>query len=170
MKALVVALAVLTVTGCSLNTKTISHSAAVGTTLRGGVGGLKITPTNYHPMISAGHDGSGLDVPAAGTHFASLVIRECITSLYLPTIGQSNYSLGLAGGGQAQLKGAETRFADDLDLLGEPGCEQGHIVFQVPAGRTPSALTFALDVTNTTSNGEDDSHTKVRLTWTLGAG
>jgi hypothetical protein len=150
--------------GCGILDQTISHSGTVGQTLTGPQG-LKIQPSGYHPQISAGHDVSGLATPAPGTHFASFLINICISSSGLPTISEQNFHLDLDGGGEAPLKFPQTRLSD-LNLLGEAGCERGHIVFQVPTGGTPTALRFTLDVDRNDAQGSEDI-TKVRLKWAL---
>jgi hypothetical protein len=146
-------------------TTTISYSGAVGQTLRG-PGGLQVQAVRYLSRVRAGHDVSGLATPRRGTHFAAFVVRMCVSTIYLPTIGSQNFHLILTNGAEAPLKFPQTVFADDLDLLGEPGCKRGHIVFQVPQGRRPSALRFGLDWATSDMQGFTNS-TKLRFDWTL---
>ena len=75
-------------------------------------------------------------------------------------------ALDLAGGGTAPLKFPETVFADDLNLLGEAGCEQGHMVFQVPGHRRPRRLRFALEKSENDPGGGTNT-TRVRFAWRL---
>ena len=90
----------------------------------------------------------------------------CIATVYLPTIAPQSFHLILANGAEARLKFPQTVFADDLDLLGEPGCERGYIVFQVPQSERPSALRFGLDWATTDMQGFTNS-TKLRFEWTV---
>lgn len=154
------------VSGCiDVRATTISHSGAVGQTLRG-PGGLRVEVVRYLPHVHARRDVSGLATPQRGTHFAAFVIRMCVATLYLPTIAPQSFHLILASGANAPLKFPQTVFADDLDLLGEPGCERGHIVFQVPRRERPSALRFGLDWATTDMQGFTNS-TKLRFEWAL---
>ena len=163
--ALALALTVAVLAGCTGDAvKTVSHTGAVGQTLTG-PGGLTVTPVRYAPHVRAGHDVSGLASPAPGTRLAAFLLRVCVATQYLPTISPQSFTLGLRGGGQAALKFPQTVYADDLDLLGEPGCERGHVVFQVPRGRRPEALRFALDWANSRIDGFNN-RTHVRLAWT----
>jgi hypothetical protein len=163
--AVVAALGAVALAGCGLSGKTVSHSGAVGDTLSG-PGGLRIRPERYLPHVRARPDVTGLGTAAPGTHFAAFLIRMCIDTAGLPTISQRDFDLDLDGGGQATLKFPETVFADDLDLLGEAGCERGHIVFQVPRGARPVKLRFGLDWTTPTPDGTGRG-TKVRFAWTV---
>jgi hypothetical protein len=164
LAALVVSAAVIA--GCvDPNTTTITHSGAVGQTLRG-PGGLQVRVVRYLPRVPARRDVTGLATPQPRTHFAAFLIRVCISTLYLPTIGPQNFHLILANGEEARLKFPQTVFADDLDLLGEPGCERGHIVFQVPQSRRPNALKFDLDWAKSDLQGYTDA-TKLRFDWAL---
>ncbi len=150
--------------GCSLGAKTVHHSGVIGQTLTG-PGGLAVTPDKYRPLVPAPRtDVTGLATPAPGTHFASFLIHICITTSDLPTIASQNFGLELTDGSDAVLKFPEDVFSDDLDLLGESGCEQGHIVFQVPARGHPATLTFKLDIDRSDSQGNEDT-THVRLEW-----
>lgn len=162
-----VVIAVATVSGCSGldRTTTISHAGAIGQTLRG-PGGLQVQLVRYLRRVPAGHDVSGLATPRPGTHFAAFLIRMCIATTYLPTIAPQSFALVLANGADATLKFPQSVFADDLDLLGEPGCERGHIVFQIPRSGRPTALQFGLDWANSNIQGFTDS-TKVRFEWKL---
>ena len=154
------------VSGCiDARTTTISHSGAVGRTLRG-PGGLQVQVVRYLPRVPARRDVSGLATPQPRTHFAAFVIRMCVATIDLPTIAPQSFHLALASGAQAPLKFPQTVFADDLDLLGEPGCERGHIVFQVPRSAQPRALKFDLDWANTDMHGFTNS-TKLHFEWTL---
>jgi hypothetical protein len=154
------------VAGCvDVGTTTIAHNGAVGQTLRG-PGGLQLQVVRYLPRVRARRDASGLATPRPGTHFAAFLIRMCIATIYLPTIASQNFHLTLSNGAQAPLKFPQTVFADDLDLLGEPGCEHGHIVFQVPQSEQPSSLRFDLDWSRSDLQGFTDS-TKLRFGWTL---
>jgi hypothetical protein len=137
--------------GCALGTKTVSHSGAVGEALSG-PGGLKIQPVRYLPHVRGGH------------RLAAFLIHECVGTLYLPTIGQQNFDLRLRNGAAAPLVFPEEVFSDDLDLLGEPGCEQGHIVFRIPAGERPAELRFALSWSTSDPDGNART-TKVRFAW-----
>jgi hypothetical protein len=152
--------------GCTdPRTTTISHGGAVGQTLRG-PGGLQVQVVRYLRRVRAHRDVSGLATPRSGTHFAAFVVRMCVATLYLPTIAPQNFHLVLANGTEAALKFPQTVFAEDLDLLGEPGCERGHIVFQVPHSERPSSLTFRLDWARTDMQGFTNA-TKLRFEWTL---
>lgn len=154
------------VSGCTdPSTTTISHSGAVGQTLRG-PGGLQVRVVRYLRHVSGRRDPSGLATPRRGTHFAAFVVRMCITTVYLPTIAPQSFHLILADGAEASLKFPQTVFADDLDLLGELGCERGYIVFQVPRRERPSALRFGLDWARTDMQGFTNA-TKLRFEWTL---
>jgi hypothetical protein len=154
------------VSACSdPGTTTIAHSGAVGQTLRG-PGGLQVQVVRYLPRVPARRDVSGLATPRPRTHFAAFLIRMCIATIDLPTISPQSFHLALQNGAEAPLKFPQTVFADDLDLLGEPGCERGHIVFQVPRSERPSALRFDLDWGTTDMQGFTDS-TKLRFEWTL---
>jgi hypothetical protein len=154
------------VSGClEARTTTISHSGAVGQTLRG-PGGLQVQVVRYLPRVPAQRDVSGLATPQPGTHFAAFVVRMCIATIDLPTIAPQSFHVILANGAEAPLKFPQTVFADDLSLLGEPGCERGHIVFQVPQSQRPSALRFGLEWARTDMQGFTDS-TKLRFEWTL---
>ncbi len=153
--------------GCSLSGgKTVHQSGVIDQTLTG-PGGLRVTPSKYRPRVPAKHDVTGLGSPAPGTHFASFYISICINTVNLPTISSRNFALELKAGGEAALKSPQTVFSDDLDLLGEAGCEQGHIVFQVPTGGQPSQLTFKLDYSRPDPNGGSTFDTHVRLEWAV---
>jgi hypothetical protein len=159
-------IAAATVSGCSAaRTNTISRDGAADQTLRG-PGGLRVQLVRYLPRVPARHDVSGLATPRPGTHFAAFLIRMCIDTTGLPTIAPQSFSLRLANGADATLKFPQGVFADDLDLLGEAGCERGHIVFQVPQDGRPTALRFGLDWGNTNIQGFTDS-TKLRFEWKL---
>ncbi len=164
-------LAALLITAASLSaciadrTNTISHAGAVGQTLLG-PGGLQVRLVRYLPRVPARHDVSGLATPAPGTHFAAFLIHICIATTYLPTIGPQNFTLALADGADATLKFPQSLFANDLDLLGEPGCERGHIVFEVPRRERPTALRFGLAWGTTDIQGFTDS-TKLQFEWKL---
>ena len=152
--------------GCAFgSSSTISRSGAIGETFRG-PGGLQVQAVRYLPHVAAGHDISGLATPRRGTHFVAFLIRECIATFDLPTLSQRNFTLALADGTNAALKFPETVFADDLDLLGEPGCERGHIVFEVPRSGRPAALSFALDWSKTNGRGSLRT-TNLRFLWRL---
>lgn len=164
LAALVVIAAVAS--GCiDPRTTTISHSAAVGQTLRG-PGGLQVQVVRYLRRVPARRDVSGLATPQPGTHFAAFVVRMCIATIDLPTIAPQSFHLILANGAEAPLKFPQTVFAGDLDLLGEPGCERGHIVFQVPQRERPSALRFGLDWASSDMQAFTNS-TKLRFEWPL---
>ena len=154
------------VSGCiDARTTTIAHNGAVGQTLRG-PGGLQVQVVRYLPRVRARRDVSGLATPRPRTHFAAFLIRMCIATSYLPTIAPQNFHLAVRNGAEASLKFPQTVFADDLDLLGEPGCVRGHIVFQVPQSERPSALRFDLDWARSDLQGFTDS-TKLRFEWRL---
>ena len=155
------------VSGCTAidRTNTISHAGAVGQTLRG-PGGLQVQLVRYLPRVPAKHDISGLATPRRGTHFAAFLIRVCIDTTGLPTIAPQSFALVLANGAEATLKFPQSVFTDDLDLLGEPGCERGHIVFQVPKSGRPTTLRFGLDWGTHNIQGLTDN-TKVRFEWKL---
>ena len=53
------------------------------------------------------------------------------------------------------------------ELLGEAGCEQGHIVFEVPTGGGPTKLKFKLDYSRPDPNGGSTFDTHVRLEWSV---
>jgi hypothetical protein len=164
MRRFALLLAAVALAGCGLSGRTISHSGAVGQALSG-PGGLQVQPVRYLARVTAAHhDVTGLATPAPGTRFSAFLIRMCIKTVNLPTIAPQNFALRLADGSSAPLKFPETVFADDLDLLGEPGCERGHIVFQVPRGARPAELRFALSWSTPSPDG-NDSTTKVRLAW-----
>jgi hypothetical protein len=164
---LAVAGASLTLAACSISGKTVHHAGVIGQTLTG-PGGLQITPTKYRPRVPAPrHDVTGLATPAPGAHFASFLISMCINTTDLPTISQQNFSLELASGDDAVLKFPQDVFSNDLDLLGEAGCEQGHIVFQVPTGGQPANLRFKLDYSRPDPNGGSTFDTHVRLVWAV---
>ena len=112
----------------------------------------------YLPRVPARRDVSGLATPRPRTHFAAFLIRMCIATINLPTIAPQSFHLALRNGAEAPLKFPQTVFADDLDLLGEPGCERGHIVFQVPQSERPSALRFNLDWGTTDMQGFHQQH------------
>ena len=151
--------------GCFLSGgKTVHQTGEIGQTLTG-PGGLRVTPTKYRPRVPAKNDVTGLGTPAPGTHFASFLISICITTTNLPTISSRNFSLELDSGDEAALKSPQTVFSDDLNLLGEAGCEQGHIVFEVPTGGQPSKLAFKLDYSRPDPNGGSTFDTHVRLQW-----
>jgi hypothetical protein len=154
--------------GCGLSgnsSKTISKSGRVGEAFDG-PGGLQVQLVLFVSKVPSGDDVSGLATPKAGTHFVAFLVRMCVQTTGLPTIAQQNFAVPLAGGGAAEIKFPETVYDDDLNLLGEPGCEKGHIVFQVPRKRRPSDLRFALDVVNGDAEGHSQS-TKVRFDWVL---
>jgi hypothetical protein len=160
--------AAVALSGCSLTGgKTVHKTGVVGQTLTG-PGGLQVTPSKYRPTVPApSHDVTGLATPAPGTHFASFLIAMCISTTDLPTIAPQNFSLKLDDGSDAALKFPETVFSSDLDLLGEAGCEQGHIVFQVPTPGRPSKLAFKLDYSRPDPNGGSTFDTHVRLEWAV---
>jgi hypothetical protein len=155
-----------TVSGCITDrTNTIAHAGAVGQTLRG-PGGLRVRLVRYLPRVPARHEVSGLATPAPGTHFAAFLIHMCVATTYLPTIAPQNFTLALDSGDDARLKFPQSVFADDLGLLGEAGCERGHIVFEVPHSRRPTALRFGLDWSTTDMQGYTNS-TRLRFEWKL---
>ncbi len=90
----------------------------------------------------------------------------CIATVDLPTIAPQSFHLILANGTEAPLKFPQTVFADDLNLLGEPGCEHGHMLFQASHSERPSAMRFGLDWAATDIQDFTTS-TKLRLEWTL---
>jgi hypothetical protein len=144
---------------------TISHSGGVGQTLRG-PGGLQVQVVRYLPRVRPHRDVSGLAAPEPGTHFTAFVVRMCVATIYLPTIAPQNFHLVLADGTEASLKFPQTVFADDLDLLGEPGCERGYIVYQVPRSERPNSLRFGLDWARTDMQGFTNT-TRLRFEWSL---
>ena len=155
--------------GCGLgSTKTISKQGVVGQAFDG-PGGLQVQLVRYVQRVPPpADDVSGLATPKKGTHFVAFAVRMCINTTGLPSIAQRNFNVPLAGGGEAELKFPETVFDDDLGLLGTPGCEEGHVVFQVPRRRRASDLRFDLDVNR--GDAEGYSHTtKIRFDWTLPA-
>jgi hypothetical protein len=163
LAAVVAALAAVALAGCGLSGKTVSHSGAVGDAFSG-PGGLRVQPVRFLARVRSRPDVTGLGTAAPGTRLAAILVRVCVDTAGLPTISQRNFELDLDGGGQAALKFPETLFADDLNLLGEPGCERGHVVFQVPRGARPVKLRFGLDWTTPTPDGTGRG-TKVRFTW-----
>lgn len=162
-------LSAVVISGCmDPSTTAIARSGAVGQTLRG-PGGLQVQVVRYLPRVPSRRDVSGLATPAPRTHFAAFVIRMCVATVYLPTIAPQSFHLVFKDGAEARLKFPQTVFANDLDLLGEPGCERGHIVFQVPRSERPNALRFYLDWAKTDMQGFANA-TKLRFEWTLSAG
>jgi hypothetical protein len=163
---LAVAVAVALLAGCGFgSTKTISKSGPIGQTFDG-PGGLQVQLVKYNARVPPGGDVPGLAKPKPGTHFVSFFVRLCINTTGLPVISQRNFNVPLSDGGEAELKFPETVYSDDLNLLGEPGCESGHTVFQVPKGRRASDLRFALDVAKGDAQGYTNT-TKVRFDWKL---
>ncbi len=159
-------LAAATLCGCSDPTiRSIDHSGVVGETLRG-PSGLQVQVVRYLPHVRARRDVTGLGTPLPRTHFAAFKVRVCVATLYLPTIGTANFHLALSNGAEAKLKSPETVYADDLGLLGESGCERGHVLFQVPRGQRPTALGFNLDWAVNNGQGFTD-RTRLRFHWTL---
>ena len=155
--------------GCGFgSTKTISKTGVVGQEFDG-PGGLQVQLVRFLKRVPPpGNDVSGLATPKPGTHFVAFLIRMCINTTGLPTLSERNFTVPLAGGGEAELKFPETVFTDDLDLLGTPGCEQGHVVFQVPRHRRASDVRFSLDVAKGDAHGYTDT-TKIRFDWKLPA-
>jgi hypothetical protein len=155
--------------GCGLpgSTKTISKSGPVGQAFDG-PGSLQVQLVRFLPRVAPGTDVSGLATPKPGTHFVSFLVHMCVQTTGLPTISQGNFDVPLRGGGAAEIKFPETVYTDDLNILGTPGCETGHIVFQVPRRRRPSDLRFALDVLKGDVEGNTQK-TKIRFDWTLPA-
>jgi hypothetical protein len=153
--------------GCNLSgTKEYKGTGPVGTTFSG-PGGLKATLVKYLPDVKPpAHDVTGLSTPKPGTHLAGFRVKLCIDTTGLPTISERNFSVPLEGGGEAEVKFPQTVLSPDLDLLGEPGCEEGHVVFQVPAGTKPTDLRFAMDIRKGDVQGYTDK-TNVRFDWTL---
>jgi hypothetical protein len=150
------------------SSKTIAKTGAVGATFSG-PGGLRVQLVRYLPRVAPPRkDVTGLATPKDGTHFVAFLVRMCITTSYLPTLSERNFTVPLAGGGAALRKFPQTVLADDLNLLGEPGCERGYVVFQVPRRRRARGLHFALSFTKSDPNGYSDG-TNVRFAWTLPA-
>jgi hypothetical protein len=147
------------------STKTIARTGAVGRALTG-PGGLSVQLVRYLPRVAPKKDVTRMATPADGTRFVAFQVRMCVKTSGLPILSDSNFTVPLAGGGRAVLKFPQTVFADDLNLLGEPGCERGYIVFQVPRPRRASLLHFALDVQRSNAEGFTDS-TKIRFEWSL---
>jgi hypothetical protein len=164
-----VAVLALAVGGCGFgSTKTISKTGVIGQAFDG-PGGLQVQLVKYLRHVAPpAHDVTGLATPRKGTHFVAFAIRMCIATTGLPTISQRNFDVPLAGGGTAEPKFPETVFDDDLNLLGTPGCEEGHIVFQVPRGRRPGDLRFGLDVNRGDAQGYSHK-TDIRFDWKLPA-
>jgi hypothetical protein len=147
-------------------TATIRHNGVAGDTFKG-TGGLRVTLVRYIPRVRRpGRDVTGLASPKPGTHFVAFLVRMCINTSNLPTISEQNFSVPLVGGGEAAAKFPQTVYADDLDLLGEAGCERGYLVFQVPRGARPSDLRFGLDINKSTSEGYSND-TDIRYDWAL---
>ena len=163
----VLLLIAVTAGGCSVGrATTITHNGVIGDTFKG-TGGLRVTLVRYSRHVSPPpHDVTGLATPKPGTHFVAFLVRMCINTSGLPTISDRNFSVPLVGGGEAAAKFPQTVYADDLGLLGEAGCEHGHIVFQVPRGKRPSDLRFKLDISKGTTQGYSDN-TNIRFDWKL---
>ena len=155
--------------GCGLpgSSKTISKSGPVGQAFEG-PGGLQVQLVRFLPRVPPGDDVSGLATPKPGTHFVSFFVHMCVQTTELPTISQGNFAVPLSGGGEAEIKFPETVYTDDLNILGEPGCESGHIVFKAPRRRRPSDLRFTLDVLKGDTEGNTQT-TKIRFDWKLPA-
>jgi hypothetical protein len=132
----------------------------------GGPGGLRVQLVRYRPSVPAASDVSGLATPADGTHFAAFLVRMCVDTSGLPILSERNFSVPLVKGGEAELKFPQSVLAPDLNLLGEPGCERGYVVFQVPKGRRASDLKFELSVSKGDAQGYTHN-THVRFDWAL---
>ena len=155
--------------GCSLTGKTIKKDGAVGDTLTG-THGLAVTLVHYNrrtPKVE--RDVTGLASAPKGTRFVGFEVKVCVGDAGLPTISERNFTVDLANGGEAEQKFPQTVYPDDLNLVGEEGCEQGHIVFIVPRGDRPTDLKFDLDYSKPTpsNSGSSSSKTKIRFTWAL---
>jgi hypothetical protein len=120
----------------------------------------------YLPRVAPKHDVTRMATPLDGTRFVAFLVRMCVRTRGLPILSENNFSVPLVGGGEAKVKFPQTVFADDLDLLGEPGCERGYVVFQVPRGRRPHDLHFALSFTRGDVNGFDHD-TTISFDWPL---
>jgi hypothetical protein len=154
--------------GSGGSSETISGTGVVGQEFDG-PGGLQVQLVRYHHRVARpAKDVTGLATPKKGTHFVAFLIRMCVGTTGLPTLSQRNFTAPLAAAGGAELKFPETVYTDDLNLLGTPGCEQGHIVFQVPRRGRVSELRFALDVRKGDARGYTHS-TKIRFGWKLPA-
>jgi hypothetical protein len=167
-----VAVAVLALAaGCSGvggdRTTTIAKTGTVGQALTG-PGGLSVRLIRYLPRVAPRKDVTRMGTPADGTRFVAFLVSMCVRTSSLPILSDSSFTVPLAGGGEAVAKFPQTVFDDDLNLLGEPGCERGHIVFQVPRRRHASLLHFAVDVDRSNPDGFTDS-TRIRFEWTLPA-
>src|SRR4051812_13313181 len=154
------------VAGCSLTGKTVEKDGTIGSTLTG-PHGLAVTLVKYDkrtPKVE--RDITGLASAPEGTHFVAFEVKVCVGDAGLPTISGRNFTADLAKGGEAEQKFPQTVYPDDFDLVGTEGCEQGHLVFIVPRGDSPTDLKFDLDYSKPSPDGTS-SNTKVRFTWTL---
>src|SRR3954468_2019893 len=156
--------------GCGVgggSSRTIARTGRVGATFTG-PGGLSVRLVRYLPRVAPKHDVTRMATPADGTRFVAFLVRACVRTRYLPIVSESDFSVPLAGGGQATAKFPQTVFDEDFGLLGDAGCERGWVVFQVPRRRRAHALQFELAFTRGDSEGFDHD-TTIRFVWTLPA-
>ena len=147
--------------------KTIHHTGVIDQTLTG-PGGLQVTPSKYRPRVPAPAPRRDGARDARAGNALRVVLDLDVHQHDRPADDLGAELQPRAGiGRHAVLKFPQDVFSNDLDLLGEAGCEQGHIVFQVPTGGQPAKLKFKLDSSRPDPNGGSSFDTHVRLEWAV---
>lgn len=167
MRPLAVLLAVVaanTVAGCG----TTERSGAVGDELTAKATRVTVLAVDRRPPQR--DDVTGLGRAAAGYRLVGAQVRACTTRDQ--AVGVWQFGIRLADGASgARTKYPQTLYADGFDHV-RSGCDDGWIVFEIPDGTTPSAITFGHDDTGTAGpyrglGGQSEIH--ARFTWTLPA-
>lgn len=166
MRPLLVLLAVVaanTAAGCG----TTERTGAVGDELTAKATRVTLLAVDRRPPQR--RDVTGLGAAAPGFRLVGAHVRACTDRDQ--AVGVWQFGVRLAGGASgARIKYPQTIYADGFDHV-RSGCDDGWVVFEVPDGATPSAITFGHDDTGTSGpyrgmGGMPAIH--ARFTWTLG--
>lgn len=151
------ALALLATTGCG---STVEKSGAVGDKLT--AKNISVTVEQVDTKVPVPkRDITGLATPAAG--YRLLAVKATVCNGRGAAIGQYDFQLK-ATDGTPRLKFPAHNYSERLGTVRD-SCGSGWIVFEVPTGATPTAVTFGFDNTTPVRQGGQDLH--ARLTWNL---
>jgi hypothetical protein len=106
-------------------------------------------------------DVTGLGRPAPGYHLFGARVRACVRGG--AAIKQSDWGVDVDG---ARVKFPASNYADDFEAAFAGDCREGWIVFEIPDGKQPKAVTFAYDDTGSARPG-DQQETHARFRWTF---
>jgi hypothetical protein len=157
--ASLLALGVLLLSGCGVNTTT--KSGQVGDTLS--AGGLHVTAIKVDRSVPRPEvrDVTGLGTPAAGMRFFGLKVKVCNDRDQ--AIGPYDFALKLDGGDKAKLRFPQSAYTNGFDS-GRSGCSGGWIVFEAPRDSRAKEVTFKYDDTGTAQQG-GDKEKHARFSW-----